>query len=552
MLSKISLVLCFAFMLMSCSQDANIKLEVIQPVFPVLTLKEHNPVLKMQIIRENKDSYVLQRVKFTMDGTTQPDQVESISLFMSGKEGAFATEQQFGQSVSAANDIVFADEYPVDTDTLFLWVSMKLKPVIDLTGRVNFHCMGIKTDRGNIQASVNSAKGLRVGVALRQHNDDGVHTYRIPGLATTRKGTLIAIYDVRREMSRDLQGDIDIGLNRSFDGGTTWEPMQIAMDKGMYGDLPEKFNGISDACILVDQNSDDIYIAGLWMYGVLDDNGQWIEGLTELSNAWNHQWLRKGSQPGFSVKKTSQFLITKSTDDGATWGELVNITTMCKKNEWWLWAPAPGNGITLTDGTLVFPTQGRDKDGKSFSNITWSKDGGKTWTTSKAAAETPLGTTECTVVQLSDGSMMLNMRDNRNRTDNTTSNGRTIAVTNDLGTTWTEHPTSRNALIEPTCMASLYKHTYTENGVMKSVLFFSNPSAKDGRHHITIKVSFDDGKTWPQESWILLDEGRGRGYSCLTSVDEQHIGILYEGSQADMIFQKIPVKEFIPTNNFNK
>jgi sialidase-1 len=58
-------------------------------------------------------------------------------------------------------------------------------------------------------------------------------------------------------------------------------------------------------------------------------------------------------------------------------------------------------------------------------------------------------------------------------------------------------------------------------------------------------MSFDDGKTWPKENWLLLDEGRGRGYSSLTSIDEQHIGILYEGSQADMIFQKILLRELI-------
>lgn len=540
----------FAFWLiltaLSCCSRTDIRLETEQPVYPVLTLTEHNPVLKLRMIRENKEPYTLEQIKLSLAGTAQIDQVESVALFLSSKKGDFAADKPFGAAVPAAGEIVFNDKLPVDADTLMLWASMKLKPSIDLTGRVNATCVGMKTDCGKIRILENiSPKGLRVGVAVRKHNDDGVHTYRIPGLATSRKGTLMAIYDVRRELSRDLQGNIDIGLNRSFDSGNTWEPLQIPMDRGTYGGLPEKFNGISDACILVDQNTDDIYIAGEWMYGVLDDKGKWIEGLTESSKEWNHQWRQKGSQPGFGIKETSQFLIVKSTDDGATWSEPANLTEPVKKREWWLWAPAPGRGITMADGTLVMPTQGRDKDGKPFSNITWSKDGGKTWTTSNQAAETPLGTTECAVVELSDGSLMLNMRDNRNRTDGTASNGRTIAVTKDLGQTWTEHPTSRGALIEPTCMASLHKHVYTENGERKSILLFSNPSAKDGRHHITIKVSFDDGATWPAEHWILLDEGRGRGYSCLTSVDEQHIGILYEGSRADMTFQKIPLKELI-------
>src|SRR3546814_15634145 len=78
---------------------------------------------------------------------------------------------------------------------------------------------------------------------------------------------------------------------------------------------------------------------------------------------------------------------------------------MCKPAECWLWAPAPGNGITLDDGTLVFPTQGRDASGEPFSNITYSKDGGKTWRTSSPALDVHGGTTECAVVQLADGSL---------------------------------------------------------------------------------------------------------------------------------------------------
>src|SRR3546814_7799977 len=68
------------------------------------------------------------------------------------------------------------------------------------------------------------------------------------------------------------------------------------MDMGEWGGLPEKFNGVSDACILVDQNSDAIYIAGLWMYGVLDTEGNWVEGLNEQSDDWNHQWRNKRSE----------------------------------------------------------------------------------------------------------------------------------------------------------------------------------------------------------------------------------------------------------------
>ena len=212
--------------------------------------------------------------------------------------------------------------------------------------------------------------------------------------------------------------------------------------------------------------------------------------------------------------------------------------------KWWLFAPAPGHGITLEDGTLVFPTQGRDENGQPFSNITWSKDNGKTWITSNPAFN---DVTECMAVQLSDGRIMLNMRDNRNR-GNTKINGRRICVTSDLGKTWEEHPTSRKALIEPTCMASIHKHVYHQAGKEKSLLLFVNPESYFERNHITLKVSYDDGNTWPEENKILLDEYKGRGYSCITSVDENTIGILYESSQADLVYQQIGLDELIGTN----
>ena len=122
-------------------------------------------------------------------------------------------------------------------------------------------------------------------------------------------------------------------------------------------------------------------------------------------------------------------MIVRSTDDGLTWSEPENWTKRLKDPIWHLFAPAPGNGITLKNGMLVMPTQGRDKTGLPFSNLMWSRDHGKSWTVSKQARD---NTTECAVVELSDGSLMLNMRDNRNRSDKSKSNGRAVSVTKNL------------------------------------------------------------------------------------------------------------------------
>jgi len=549
-ISRYLLLVVTGFMIISCSKtDDYVRVSLHQMQVPVLKFKKNNPVLQIKLLTsEDTLSHNVTSVAITTEGTEDITDIKTFRLFYLGKDSLWTRNSepvQFGTDKMPSASITFEGDQVLEQGKNFFWLTCELEDDANLYHRVDAGCTKV-TFSGNTCVKpgiTNPPVTQRIGVAVRQHMDDQVHTYRIPGIATTNKGTLLAIYDARRESSRDLQGHIDIGVSRSTDGGNTWEPMRIALDMGEWGGLPQKFNGVSDACILVDRNSENIFVAGLWMHGVLDTTGRWMEGLTEESVAWEHQWRRKGSQPGFGVKQTSQFMITKSVDDGKTWGEPVNLTRMYKKQECWLWAPAPGRGITLDDGILVFPTQGRDAEGVPFSNITYSQDGGQTWITSNPAS---ISTTECAVVQLSDGSLMLNIRDNRNRTVKGEENGRAVAVTRDLGEIWEKHPTSNNALKEPVCMASLHKHVYTEGGEKKSILLFSNPNIQERpRRRTTLKVSFDNGMTWPEKYWLLLDEGNNRGYSCLTSIDENTIGIFYEGSQADMTFESIPLNELL-------
>jgi sialidase-1 len=510
--------------------------------YPVLKGKKDNPVLRIEI--HSTTGFDELRSVRVNPKSSRPEDLRGIRVFYTGQDSLFSDKIPYGNTLPLSKKVLFKSKQQLMKGKNYFWVSYELSEQCKLSSKVEADVEFVEVNNSKITAiKKQDVQPLRVGVALRQQGEDKVHTYRIPGLTTTKAGTLLATYDIRRDSKRDLQGDMDIGVSRSTDGGKTWEPMVVALDMGNWGGLPEKFNGVSDACILVDETTGAIYIAGLWMHGVINAEGAWVEGLTEESEDWNHQWRNKGSQPGLGVKQTSQFLLTKSIDDGKTWSEPVNLTEMLKKPEWWLLAPGPGHGITLRDGTLVFPTQGRDEKGESFSNISYSKDGGKTWVTSKPAYH---NTTEAMAVELSDGSIMLNMRDNRNRENKTETNGRAIAVTHDLGETWVEHPTSHGALIEPTCMASIHAHTYKDKkGQSQRILFFSNPNSKYKRHRQTIKVSLDDGQTWPEKYWIELDEGSGAGYSCLTSVDNETIGIVYEGSQAHMSFQTLKVEEFL-------
>lgn len=534
-------IILIAVLFANISLHAQVRVVAEQPIIPVLIDKPYNPVLRLNFIKTKDSNAKVSSLRLSIGGDVCC--AENVTLYLADKNGRLNPEYALSAGKAAKKTTSIDSPIFLTQDTTSVWVSLTLGKDAKLKHKVKVDCTSAIIDGQQVEIEHQSElQPLRLGVALRTSYKDNIHTSRIPGIATSKSKTLLAIYDARYELSRDLQGNIDIALNRSLDGGLTWQPTQIVMDKKNWGNLPEKFNGISDACILVDECTGTIYVAGLWMHGILDNNtGKWIDNLSENSTTWNHQWLFKGSQPGTGIKETSQFLITHSTDDGKTWSEPQNITGQAKNAEWWLYAPAPGHGITLKDGTLVFPTQGRDKHGVPFSNITYSKDGGKTWTASNPAYT---NTTECMAVELNDGSIMLNMRDNRNK-GNKSVNGRRICTTHDMGQTWTEHPTSRKALIEPTCMASLHKHIYSRKKENKSILLFCNPESYNERNNMTLKVSFDDGKTWPSTHKILLDEWDNFGYSCITSVDEDTIGVLYESSQAQMVFQQISLKDLL-------
>ncbi len=146
-------------------------------------------------------------------------------------------------------------------------------------------------------------------------------------------------------------------------------------------------------------------------------------------------------------------------------------------------------------------------------------------------------TTESTVVETTPGTLMLNMRDNRG-------SFRSVTTTKDMGQHWTEDVTSYKALPDPVCMGSLLKAKVNVKGVMKDVLFFSNPNSSSERSHITIKASLDLGETWLDVNQLLIDERKCFGYSSLTKIDDDTIGILYEGVKG-FVFCSCTVSDII-------
>lgn len=310
---------------------------------------------------------------------------------------------------------------------------------------------------------------------LRKNGQDGVNTYRIPGLATSKKGTLLAVFDLRHDNAGDLPGNIDVGLTRSTDDGETWSATQRVIDYDG--------SGVGDPSILVDRETGRIFVAALWSKG---------------KRAWF------GSGPGLTPEETGQFVIAHSDDDGVTWSPPVSITKQIKKPEWRLCFDGPGGGMQLKDGTLVFPAQFRDVDGTPHSCFIASKDHGATWTMSPPC-EGP--TSEAQIAETRSG-MLISMRDESR-------SGQRKWQRWD-GQTWSK---AWLRLPDPVCQASLIRHP-------DGRLLFSNPADAKSRVRMTVRESHDDGETWSEGRVI---DPRGSMYSCMSVMRDGRIAMIYEG-----------------------
>ena len=315
----------------------------------------------------------------------------------------------------------------------------------------------------------------------------GYHTYRIPSLLTTPRGTLLATCEGRKNNRRD-HGNIDLLVKRSTDLGKTWSTANVIYEEG--GDAEVT---IGNPCPVVDQET-----------GII--------------------WMP-------FCRNNKDVLITHSKDDGVTWSKPTEITSSVKKEDWGWYATGPGVGIQLTrgenNGRLVIPCDHREKiDDKwvRYANVFYSDDHGATWVLGESVNE---HTDECQVVELHDGKLMINMRNYWGSEGGKPEHGkkRSVAISSDGGHSWGDLQFN-DTLVEPICQASLIKHS--DDVFRAAPLFFSNPASKDERIRMTVRMSDDQGQSWPTAKVI---EAGPSAYSCLATLPDRSIGCLYETGQ---------------------
>jgi sialidase-1 len=327
---------------------------------------------------------------------------------------------------------------------------------------------------------------------------DHIVEYRIPACVLTNQGTLLALCDARVDKPGDAPNNIDLALKRSTDGGKTWGPLEII--KNLPGD-----EAAADGCMLVDRGTGAVFIMYDHAYPTL---AAAKDGFPPVPD---------GVQTD-DIGRVIFLRVIRSQDQGRTWSDPLDLSEPLRGTLSRDLMAAPGTGITARDGRLIAPCYCRERgkpESQDGSRLLVSADHGRTWTLTPGPGP---GGNECAVAELADGALLLNMRSYRGK------GCRAVATTSDGGKTWSAIR-DETALPEPVCQGTLIRYTDRRDGANKDRLLFANPGNSKARRGMTVRVSYDEGKTWPVAK--LVHEGTS-AYSSLVALPDGTIGLLYE------------------------
>lgn len=315
---------------------------------------------------------------------------------------------------------------------------------------------------------------------------DGFEVYRIPAIVKSKSNTLLAFAEARKARSNGDSGDIDLVVKRSSDNGKTWSKQITIWNDG--------------------QNTCGNPVP------IVDDRGR-----IHLLMTWNFQTDKWGAITNGTGEDSRRPYYTYSDDDGITWAQPVEITSSVKKEKWDWYATGPCHGIQIQKGIhkgrLVAPNYFTTREsGKvtSYSHIIYSDDYGKTW---KSGEPTPVGGVgECSVAEIGEGTLMLNMRADEGFY-------RKSCTSIDGGLTWSSPQISIDQ-IDCKCQGSILS--------IGGAVFLSNAASATERINMTIKKSTDNGKNWKGQYTVY--EGNS-GYSDIVELSDSQIAIIYEGGE---------------------
>jgi len=336
--------------------------------------------------------------------------------------------------------------------------------------------------------------------AARQRKDStpfvggrgGYKVYRAPTIVRALDGTILAFAEGRVNGHED-EGDIDVVLRRSKDEGKTWEPMQVLANDGR------------NPC----KNQSPVVLPS---------------GRILLMWLWNR------SIPGEADRTTRKVFIQHSDDEGKTWSRARDITNQAQRPDWGWTGLGPVHGIVKRRdphaGRIVYPSRHNTANTNMQSHVIYSDDGGETWRIGGSVPRPK--TTESTVVELSNGDLMLNSRNQRED-----ENHRVVSISKDGGRSFTDVYVDRE-LVEPRgVQASLLFHSKNRRTGKFNILF-SNPAHPELRSNGTVRLSTDDGRTWSDKKLYAPKKAPYfTGYSDLVKLEGGDIGVLYERGDFD-------------------
>ncbi|AMW06953.1 hypothetical protein GEMMAAP_16565 [Gemmatimonas phototrophica] len=323
----------------------------------------------------------------------------------------------------------------------------------------------------------------------------GAPVYRIPALAVTRRGTLLAAYDARPTMA-DVPSNIALVLRRSTDGGRSWGPREtVRRDTVPYG--------YGDPSFVVDHHTGRVFLFHV---------ASIRQGFFGSSTG------NRDDDPNILHVDVSA-----SDDEGQTWQHR-RLTSQVKDPTWGGLFGSSGAGVQLAvgkhRGRLLQPVVIKRAEGVYAASLI-SDDHGATW---RMGALVGPGMDEHELVELPDGTVRL---DSRARPF------RLVADSHDGGVTYST-PRPDSLRVDPANNAGLLA---IGQGARRALLF-SNTGDRAERQRLTVRLSCDNGRTWPFSKVMVPGPS---AYSTMALLDEHTVGMLYERGSYDAIsFVRFP------------